>query len=248
MAKTSNKKLVKSRKLYHGTTASIAKTACSYKGLVPYEIESLCGVSQNIRASTLKNICLTEFYPAFMAFDASYGKDKWGIIEIDVSNLCPEQLLPHEGYLIDKDKSNFISEESRLKKMNQLREECIVHKRKWKDSLNDFGFCLYSDIIPISAITRVAIYDPYSNPIITKAASNVFLGEKFHKSNQNRQSLLVKWILGEYVDPSEWFGKDEYLKLPYSEKAIISQHIMNKSGLDIFYYSDKDNSKKISWW
>ncbi len=236
-----------SPKLYHGTTEIVAKTACS-KGLTPYEVDAFdLGNPRNLRASTTRGICLTATYPGLMAFDTASNREKWGIMEIDVAYLYPDFLMPHEVFLAEKVKTKIATEGDRLKKLDQIRQNLSNHHKKWRESLDNYGVCVYEQEIPVTAITKVAIYDPYSNPSMTKAMLSGFLGTKFHKSNLDRQGMIIRWLLGENITPEEWLGNETYSKLPHFERDRVGQVLRNKHGLDIFY-SGGANGKKATWW
>lgn len=247
MPKT-KKETTNTPKLYHGTTEIIAKTAC-IKGLLPYEVDATDnGVPRRILASTAGGICLTSSYPGLMAFETADHKERWGIIEVDASHLSPESLLPYEGFLVEKTKAKITNEEDRLKKLAQIRQSLSTHHRKWRESLNNFGMCIYAAEIPFHAISKVTIYNPQSNPVMTKAIlGSVVLGSKFHPSNMNRQHMISRWLIGDNVTPEEWLGPTVYAKMEHAERERVSQVLRNKNGLDIFY-SGTPNGKKVTWW
>jgi hypothetical protein len=234
-------------KLYHGTTEIIAKAAC-VKGLAPYDINAIDnGCPRNIRASTDSGICLTSVYPGLMAFETATYKDKWGIIEIDITHLCPDLFLPYEGFLLEKIKGKITGEEDKLKRLSQIRQGLASNRRKWRESIDGFGMCVYEGEIPLSAISKVFIYNPQSNPIMTKFIIGSVLGSKVHQANLHRHHMLTRWLMGDNVLPEEWLGSSVFAKMPHSEKDKMSQILQNKHGLDIFH-SSSVNSKKITWW
>lgn len=240
---------VKSPKLYHGTSEIKAKEAC-VNGLFPYEVKDVdyYGIPRRIHASSPDGISLTSSYPGLMAFETSSHKEKWGIIEIDVSHLSPEVLVPYEGFLLEKMKTKISNEEDRFKKLTQIRQNLPSNHRKWRESLDDFGMCVYEGFVPLAAISRVVIYDPQSNPVMTKAIiGSALIGTKFHQSGFQRQQMLTRWLLGENITPEEWMGSSVYSKMEHLERDQIGQVLRNKHGLDI-YYSGVPNGKKISWW
>jgi hypothetical protein len=243
--KMPKQKIQKTPKLYHGTSESIAKTAC-VKGLQPYEIDALdSGFPRSMSVSSLSGVCVTTTYPGLMAFNATLHKERWGIIEIDATQLEQEALLPYEGFLLEKTKGKLTSEDERLKKLSHFRHGLSSHRKKWRESLEDFGFCVYEKLIPLQAIVRVTIYDPLSNWTMTKSMLNVNVGSKFHQSNLHRQEMTSRWINGDYVATEDWIG-NTYAGLSHSQKDKVTQILQNKHGLDIFY---SGNVKKIpSWW
>lgn len=239
---------VKSPKLYHGTTQLKAKEACSV-GLVPYELKDFdaYGVPRNLYASSREGITLTSSYPGLLSYETSSHKEKWGIMEIDVSHLSPEGFAPYEGFLLEKMKVKIVDEDDRYKKLSQIRQSISSHCRQWRESLEEFGFCAYKELIRPEAISKVTIYDPQSNPIITRAIVSCIIGSKLHRSNLNRQRMLTRWLIGENVTAEEWLGTSVYSKMSHTEKDQVSQVLHNKNGLDIYHY-DVSGGKKVSWW
>lgn len=239
MAK-SKKEIVDSPKLYYGTSESLAKLSC-VKGISPYNEDKSDFNSKNYFSSTYS--CLTEVYPSLLSYDI-VDKEKWGIVEIDVSHLVQEGFFPHEGYLLEKTKDKFTSEEDYIKKISSLN--VLNSRKKWKESLDEFGMCFYEFLIPATAVSKVVIYNPMSNPTMTRAMLGVSIGSKFHKSNFKRQFMIKRWLMGENVTVEEWVGPN-FSKLEHSQKEKIAQVLRNKSGLDI-YYIGLPNYKKITWW
>lgn len=221
-------------KLYHGTTEAVAKAAC-VNGLDVYESEDFDhGMPRTLKASSDDGICLTTSYPGVMALNAASGKERWGIIEVDYSQLVPEALMPHEGFLLEKVK--FTNEDDRLNKAGEQRKDATSHKKKWKESLNSYGMCLYAAKIPLQAILRVVIYDPVVNWAMTKHLINVNIGTRFHKSNLVRQDMTSRWLIGDLVTPEEWVGRS-YGKMNRFQRDTITKILQNKFGLDIYYTS-----------
>jgi hypothetical protein len=237
------KKKEQTTKLYHGTIENLAKLSC-VKGLTPYDID-VCenGFPRSVCASTANGISLTSTYPGLMAFDTAAYREKWGIIEVDVSQLHSEIFLPYEGFLLEKAKTKVTSEEDRLKKLLQFRSHLSSHRRKWRDSLDEYGFCVYEAAIPVQAISRVMIYDPASNWSMTKAIVNTMLGIKMHASNLHHQQMITRWLMGDNVTAQEWIGSAVYSKMTHAQKDKLSQMLQNKNGLDIFY-AGPTNGKK----
>lgn len=242
------KKVTNGPKLYHGTTELVAKASCGMKGFSPYDSGfNSSGIPKTIYASSGNAICLTDTYAGLMSFDTSNPRDRWGIIEIDVAYLSQYAISPHEIFLMEKGKTKLTSEDDRLKKTIQLRSSLLGNRKLWRESLESCGFCVYDEHIPLEGITKVSIYDPASNPIMTKAMTSVLGGGKFHKSNQHRHKMLTRWLMGENITPEDWVGTEELETMKFADKDRIAQFLRNKHGLDIFYTGGA-NGKKASWW
>jgi len=236
----------KSLKLYHGTTEAIAKFA-PVKGLQLYEVPPFDnGAPRSVCASSADGICLTSVYPGFLAFDTASHRERWGLIEIDVASLSQDLFMPYEGFLIERSKAQINTESERINRLIQLRSNLSQHKRKWKESLEGYGICVYAAPIPANAITKVTIYDPQSNWMITKAILNTNLGGKLRKSCSERNKMLTRWLLGENIPGAEWMAGFE--KLSAAERDRITEGLQNKNGLDIFHQGVPNGKHKTSWW
>lgn len=240
---TKNKTINKNvSKIYHATNEHIAKEAC-VKGLLPYDVPLYeNGTPRNVVASSVESISLTSVYPAVLAFDLVGFKERWGIIEIDISLLEENMFAPHELFLQENVK--FTSEEDQVNNSSRLRQEASKKRKKWKNSLESCGFCLYTKEIPLKAITKVSIYDPCSNWVMTKAMLNFNIAN--HESNFNRHQMASKWLLGSHLVGSQWVGST-FSRMPYSEQSKITSVLQNKNGLDIYYFGSTNSKSKSSY-
>lgn len=236
-------------RLYHGTSEIIAKMAC-VKGLSLYDVSLFdpYGFPRSIHAASKDAFCLTTVYPGLLAFDTSAPKERWGVLEIDPNYLEADSLLPHEWFLVENAKSKMLTEDDRVKQLAQLRADASKQKKKWKESLDELGVCLYAKDIPLQAITKVIVYDPASNPTITKALTNVSPAFKAHKSNVHRHSMLTRWLMCEHITGSDWLGAVTFGKLPHAEQSKITSILQNKNGLDIYYSGVTNGKPKTAIW
>ena len=229
------KKIIKkpSKKIYHGTSEIIAKTA-TVAGLKPYEIPPFDnGKPRSICASSLSNISLTDVYSGFMAFDTCTTKERWGLIEIDVDELDNKLFVPHELFLLEKSKKKFSSYQEQYEYILDYRGKLIANHKYWKDSLQSMGLCAYHGTIPVEAISKITIFDWRSNWLITREVINATFTSKFHKLQSDRHKLVNRWFMCEAVDPREWVS--DYEKMTISQREQISSGVVNKSGLDMYY-------------
>jgi hypothetical protein len=232
-------------RLYHGTSEIIAKEACR-TGLSLYDLSPFDEFSfpRTIRSSTKEAACLTTVYPGLLAANATEPRERWGIIEVDPSRLEDGNFAPHEWFLLENSKVKISTEEERIKQFSHFRQDSKSGK-KWKESLDECGFCLYKDKIPLHAITKVVIYDPNSNLHVTKAISIVNPGFRTHKSNLQRHSMLTRWLMCEHIAGPEWAG-EIFSKIQFAEQSRITTVLQNKSGLDI-YHSYVPSKKTLNW-
>lgn len=228
------------RRLYHGTTEIIAKNA-PVKGLLPYEVSLVDnGKLRAIGASTSIGLSLTDSYVGVMAFDTCTTRDRWGLIEIDPDELDEKQFVPHELFLLEKSKKKIDTLSGHQKAIIDYREKLSLNHKFWKDSLSSIGLCVYQGVIPISAITKITIYDWKTNWFITREVFNVNMTSKHHKMQIDRHKLMTRWLMCEAIDPSEWVS--DYKNLKSNDREPISAGIINKSGLD-FYYQKPINGR-----
>jgi hypothetical protein len=221
------------RRLYHGTTEAIAKSA-PVKGLQPYEVSPLDnGKPRAICASTMSGVSLTDAYAGVMAFDTCSIRDRWGLIEINPDELDEKLIVPHELFLLEKSKKKIETLTEQQKAINDYRTKLGNHHKSWKESLTSLGLCVYQGTIPISAITKITIYDWRSNWFVTREVFNCNLASKCHKMQVERHRLMTRWLMCEAVMPEDWVS--DYKALKPADREPISAGVINKSGLDIYY-------------
>lgn len=228
------------KKLFHGTTEIIAKGA-TVSGIKPYEVSPFDGGKpRSICASSGGNICLTDVYGAFMAFDTCTPKDRWGIIEIDVDKLDEKLFVPHEIFLLEKSKKKIENYKDHYQAVVDYRFKLLTNQKYWKDSFFSLGLCNYHGIIPPDAISKISIFDWRSNWFITREVVGATISSKFHKIQSERHMLINRWMMCDAIDPSEWV--DNYSELNSQQREQISSGMVNKSGLDVFF--QRTNSKR----
>lgn len=154
-------------KLYHGTSerhlAAILKDGLKprgkRKGNWTHTVES------NNEAVYLTNAYALYFADA--AVDPNNKGERLAVIEIDTDRLDKDWLAPDEDWL-----------EQVSRKMNEkhlapitkpmkyrtrwYRKRLLHFTGHWKDSLEGLGNCTYHDVIPPSAITRIAFVDQHT--------------------------------------------------------------------------------------
>jgi hypothetical protein len=205
--------------LYCGTTERIAKLA-PVVGLNPSH----------------KPAYLTTVYPGLFAFYATTdGNDRFGVIEVDLAVLDPLNLLPCEWYLEQTSRQRARTSREMNKRLEAYRHTLEKHKAKWKESLQKIGVCVYDGFIPKKAIRRITIYDPTSNPVITRAIVDSHLSLSDYKQHHDRYRVLTRWLLGQSISVEEWLG-DDYADTPKEERELLAERLQDKSGLDVFYH------------
>lgn len=206
-------------KLYCGTTERIAKVA------------PVAGLSPNAGP-----IYLTDVYAGLLAFYASTSStERLGIIEVDLTLLDQANFLPSEWYLEQTSRQRGKTEREQQKRREVLRKTLEKQAAKWKKSQQEIGVVVYDASIPKKAVTRITVYDPSSNPVITEAVIGQRISLSDYKRNYERSRALTRWLMGEEVTVDDWLG-DDINAVTKEEKQRLAEWLQNKSGLDIFYH------------
>lgn len=235
-------------KLYHGTSEKIAKIALQ-DGFKPRKI--LKKKSNWKMASNDQLIYLTSAYAGYFAANASSNKEHWAIIEIDTEKLEYDNFRPDEDFLEQYSRNLSFDETCKIsfqlansKTMKQrtryFRDNLNKFAHLWLESLDSLGNCSYKGIIPPSAITKVAIYDPYSNEIISMAALDPLISIFNFKFCGEKYIALTSWFMDENPKPTDLGFQIEFL--PELKKESILKEINNKSGLKIINNERLHNS------
>tara|TARA_B100000131_G_scaffold221323_1_gene212846 strand:- start:34014 stop:35486 length:1473 start_codon:yes stop_codon:yes gene_type:complete len=77
-----------------------------------------------------------------------------------------------------------------------LRDNIQRFAHMAEDSIKFLGNCSYKGVIPARAITRVAIYDPLSNPHMTMAAMDPTISCMNWSICQNKYTETTRWFMG----------------------------------------------------
>jgi hypothetical protein len=235
-----SKRAKPTRRLYHGTTEAVAKSA-PVKGLLPYEVSPLDnGKPRAICASAITGLSLTDAYAGVMAFDTCTTRDRWGLIEIDPDELDEKLFVPHELFLLEKSKKKIDTANDHQKAITDYRNKLTANHKAWKESLASLGLCVYQGTIPVSAITKITIYDWRTNWFVTREVFNINIASKYHKMQVDRHKLMTRWLMCEAIQPEEWVP--DYKSLKPADREPISAGVINKSGLD-FYYQKPANGR-----
>jgi hypothetical protein len=205
--------------LYCGTSERIAKLA-PVVGLNP----------------TNKPVYLTNVYPGLFAFFATTNDhERFGILEIDTSQLEAANFLPCEWFLEQTSRQKARTGREQHRRLESYRKTLDRHKAKWRDSLQRVGVCLYDGFVSKKSIRRITVYDPSSNPTITDAIVNAQVSLSDYKRHFRRNRSVTRWLAGESVTVEDWLG-DDLLETSKEEREQLAERLQNKFGLDIFYY------------
>lgn len=145
---------------YHGTTASIARAALT-EGLLPRSVSGAPG-NWAETPSRADHIYLTTLYAPYFAQAASRGSHEFGIVEVDLSCLSPDNLFPDEDY-IEQVYRNEIIRGTGITDLSErtvlVRDHLERFQSRWAESMERLGNLSHREPIPPEAITRVSIVD-----------------------------------------------------------------------------------------
>jgi hypothetical protein len=189
---------------------------------------------------------------------------KWGIIEVDTNRLDMEELVPDEDFLEQASRSMALPPEDEIEHSDfaglQLcetmeertawwRGNVEIFSHLWDKSIEGLGNCAHMGPIPSSAITRIAIYDPKSNPNITMLCLDPSITLMNYKMCGSKHRGVTDWIFGAEVDPMDLFGGfgsnyttqentgnkelDAFLQHERERLAGIEKVLVNRTGLEI---------------
>lgn len=223
-------------KLYHGTSAAVARRAL-FGGVEPRgDRKSTWSV-----ASAKDRVYLTDSYALYFAANAS-GEEDWGIVEIDTTKLYTGNLCPNEDFLeqATREQPNSGCPKG-LRTMIQRTKWFRKHSHKgyqkfWEDSLKHLGNCAHLGAIDYRAVTRVAIYDPDTNPYITMRALDPTITLMNYKIVGDTYRALTAWIFDETVTAEELLGKSlTEISPPWVKEQLENarEEIKKRSGIQL---------------
>jgi hypothetical protein len=194
-------------KLYHGTTGAVARRALT-EGLSP---RSETGVSGNWKdhPSWPSRVYLTTTYAPYFAGmaqaeGAKLPEQSWGIVEVE-SDRIDQALVPDEDWL-EQGTRGAIPRSHVLLELGLHRARSVkartqllarhagVFRDVWLKSLDGLGTCAHEGSIQARAVTRVAIYDPTTNPFITCSALDPTISLANHRFCSQRYKALTRWF------------------------------------------------------
>lgn len=223
-----------SRLVYHGTDAETARLAVE-TGILP---RSMTGKSQWETESHPDHVYLTRLYAGYFGYKASKG-GPIGIIEVDLDRLSPDNLYPDEDFVeqglraLGKVSKSIAGDKYLRARTLAVRYQIERYKDCWAESLEALGNVAHRGVIPPSAITRVVIYDPLSNPVLTNmmldptitVLNSTLFGETYQR--------LTAWLMGDPVKPEELFW--QYLAAAPEQQAKMEELTRKQGGIACIY-------------
>ena len=199
--------------LYHGTSETAARAAIS-DGLKPRSAINRKGNWEHTIDSHPDCVYLTDIYSPYFAATSSYLDDKWAMTEIDVAKLKKSLFRPDEDCMEQGTrnmKNRFDGGKLTMtERTRYFRDHQDEYKSKWKLTLEILGTCAYKGVIPPSAISRVAIYDPKNKPngVITISTLDAMIVVGNHRFCYHRYKNLTRRMFGEKLTVAEFYGND----------------------------------------
>lgn len=223
-------------KLYHGTSAAVARRAPS-EGLAP---RAVSGVKSNWKiGSTSKMVYLTDTYAMHFAANAAKKDELWGIVELDGDRLDSERFYPDEDFLEQASRGVINGRNmappglSMEQRTAWYRKRLLQYKPMWRDSLKGLGCVGHLGVVPASAVTRVSLYDPRSNPMVTMKAVDGVLTRAGYMVCGDQHRALTEWALGDAVSPERL--QIGWQLLPEAERERMAEQMNNTSGIQVIY-------------
>jgi len=220
--------------LYHGTSERVARLALT-QGLWPRQDTESKGNWDHTVPSRSDLVYITRAYAPYFAGHTAKTDERWGIVEIDSDELYPfiddgfNGILPDEDFLEQASRgmspddfkgvlsADAIDELAACKTMEErtiwFRDSMEMFAGLWEKSIEKLGNAAYLGTIPTNAITRVALFEPSSNPFVVMAAADPMI------------SLLNYMICGQkYRALTDWFFR-------FDEQ--IARDVLNDFGIPL---------------
>jgi hypothetical protein len=203
-------------RLYHGTSEAIARKALD-EGLLP---RADTGIESRWTECPSRDdlVYLTTAYAGYFAVQATDKLEPWGIVEID-TDLLPEfaeYLVPDEDWLEQAvrgapDLPDDYRALDMIERTAFWRERLHNLTHLWEESVNGLGNCAHLGPIPSSAVTRVSIFDPKSNPSIAMLALDPTISILNYQIIGGKYRAMLRWLVGDDVTPEELSGFDGFV-------------------------------------
>lgn len=219
-------------KLYHGTSAKVAVQAL-VEGLRP---RGQRRSNWKTNPSSPDHVYLTAGYAAYFAATATPTGQLWGIVEVDTDLLESANLRPDE---------DFLEQTARLApNPNDELPECLSARTRvwrermeslghmWEASVKGLGTCAHKGAIPAHAVTRVALYDPRSNPAMTLMALDPTITLVNYALCGHKYRELTTWLMGDDINP-RLLTTFKAVSHP-DEWAQLSDAMDNRRGLTVW--------------
>lgn len=184
-------------RLWHGTSEKRAQRI-SREGLVPRGHSGLSNW-RHTAESRPEAVYLTDAYPLYFA-GAVPEEGRWAVVEVDTDNLDLRRLRPDEDALAlaREPATRHTSVQRRARNSHALARR----SPRWRESLQVLGTCAYEGVVPMAALTRIALFRPDAHPEFALMAKDAVIAPANYALMRERYRALVAWLFGDPVDPS----------------------------------------------
>lgn len=225
--------------LYHGTSerhlSSILASGLRPRGRADGNWDA------NHVPSNPECVYLTDTYAPFFALNAAEDGERWAIIEVDSDRLNERNMRPDEDFL--EQATRGIEWREELLSGCSLAEataafRCVLHRYAdmWRLSAEKMGTCAHHGAVPPEAVTRVALFDPRSNPYLAMAWSDPAISILNHMCCSSKYKALTRWMF-EPVERVLLFDVDPIAAAVLGEGAALlaipPQVLAERSGLEV---------------
>jgi hypothetical protein len=216
-------------KLYHGTSAHIARQALT-NGLLPRSESGADGNWEHTCPSNPELVYLTSAYAPYFAMTATEPGELWGIVEVDTDLLDEYDFLPDEDFLEQASREQELPEDwgingaSMEDRTQWFREHLWQFRHLWEKSIEGLGNCAHEGVIPPEAISRISLYDSTSNPSLSMMAMDPAICLMNYRFCGEKYRALCEWFMGDDVKPLRFLGipgldPDTPLEGPWKQMA-----------------------------
>jgi hypothetical protein len=179
--------------LYHGTTESAAKKILAGEGIRPRCLTKASNWDHSVKSNP-KMVYMTNTYGAYFAAMAEHKGERWAILEIDTDALDEARMYPDEDALVACGTGD-----TGYVRVRKFRDNLHKYADFWRESLGILGTCSYLGTIPAYAITRVAYFEPHSNPVIYINASDASVSRLAYQICGHRHRVMQDWLFAEPI-------------------------------------------------
>lgn len=187
----------------HGTDEATARAALT-EGIRP---RSLTGKPSNWEHESLPDrVYLSRFYAGYFALCAAGENDESvGIIEVDRSKLIFKNYHPDEDYVEQFYRKMMVDQGlvQLSRRMHWIRRNIEGFIQEAPHSYRNLGNVAYCGVIPPEAIMRVTLFHFKKNPFLASCLMEPTITVANAKIMGRYYELIQKWLLGDYVNPSE---------------------------------------------
>lgn len=227
-------------KLYHGTSETIGRLALT-EGLKPRIVTGAKSTWER-NESAPEYVYLTRAYALYFAYNAVPLEEgnsdkqfdhKWAVVEVDTDLLDDEDMRPDEDFLEQASRGQEMPDwcegldecKTMETRTEWFRDNLHWFQHMWDVSVDKLGNAAHAGTIPPEAITRVALYTPKSNDMITTMALDptitlvnyMIMGQKYRN--------LIDWLFGQEFPVEEWDPIiAEFSKVPDRSEAMKQMH------------------------